>query len=152
MHLVWQGAAEGDLEEEAAGNMEDVSSFEQTNLTVVEQDDTLRVENEESFTENSPNAESTVLSSGDSNSNQEDPDESTEADRNHLSKKTKKIKIIKQTVKAVRLDKKIKSGGCCRSLLYLTALCTILYLLPSVSFVADAAEVRVSGRWVNVSD
>merc|ERR1712129_308012 len=83
---------------------------------------------DESLEEETPIAESTILSNGETNLN-EDQNDSAEADRNHLTKKKRTIKIIRQTTK---LNKKMKTSCC--------------------SFVTDVAEVDVRGKWVNVSD
>ena len=59
----------------------------------------------------------------------DEQNESTEADRSQLTKKKRKIQIIKQTTK---LNKKMKNSYC--------------------SCVTDVAVVDVRGRWLNVSD
>ena len=59
----------------------------------------------------------------------EEQNESTEADRNHLTKKKIKIPMIKHKIK---LNMK-KKNSCC-------------------SFMTDVAVVDVRGKWVNVSD
>ena len=103
--------------------------FEQTNVTEIE-DSTLTADNDESIGNLIPVAESTIVSNGDTNSNSEENNESTEADRNHMKTKKKKIKIIK--TQTSRLNKKMKTSCC--------------------SFVVDAADIVVGGKWVNVSD
>lgn len=112
------------------------STFDQTNVTLLKSDETLeKIEedtNEESFEESTPQGESTVLSNGE-NILTDEQNESTEADRNHLTKKKRKIKIIKQTAKLNNaLNKKMKNSCC--------------------SFVTDVAVVDIRGKWVNVSD
>merc|ERR1712106_1066078 len=103
------------------------SSCDQTNVTLVEDEDDSHAK-DTSFEEESPIAESTVISIAE-NGLTDDQNESTEADRNHLTKKKRKIQIIKHTTK---LNKKMKNSCC--------------------SFVTDVAVVDVGGRWVNVSD
>jgi len=113
-----------------AGNINDETAFDQTNMTDIQEDTTLVADNDETIGEIAPEAESTVLSNGDTLSSNEE--ESTEADRNHLKVKSKKkIKIIKKQA-VTKLNKKMKNSCC--------------------SFVVDAADVDVGGRWVNVSD
>merc|ERR1719273_1758189 len=99
------------------------------NVTEVHEDTTLVnvTDNDETLEGLSPDAESTMLSNGDTLSSHEE--ECTEADRG-LKKKQKKIRIIKTQTK--KLNKKMKSSCC--------------------SFVVDAADVAVGGTWVNVSD
>ena len=111
-----------------AGNL-DETEYDQTNMTEVQEETTLVADNDETLEGLVPNAESTMVSNGDTNSNQEE--ESTEADRNHLQKKKKKIQIIK-TKAASKINKKMKNSCC--------------------SFVTDASEVMVSGQWINISD
>jgi len=72
--------------------------------------------------------ESVAISNGETTL-AEDQNEITEADRNHLDKKKRKVRIIKNTNK---LNKKVTTSCC--------------------SFVADVALIDVSGKWVNVSD
>ena len=74
------------------------------------------------------NSESKIISNEETTLTEEQ-NESTEADRNHLTKKKIKIPMIKHTIK---LNMK-KKNSCC-------------------SFVADVAVVDVHGKWVNVSD
>merc|ERR1719454_1876150 len=79
--------------------------FEETNVTELE-DTTLTADNDESIGNLLPAAESTTISNGDTNSNNEEQNESTEADRIHIKKK-KKIKT--QTSK---LNNKMKTSCC----------------------------------------
>ena len=102
--------------------------LEQTNVTEIE-DTTITADNDESIGNLIPAAESTTISNGDTNSNNEEQNESTEADRIHIKKK-KKIKIIKSQTS--KLNNKMKNSCC--------------------SFVLEAADVVVGGKWVNVSD
>lgn len=131
------------------GNTSNESEFEQTNLTVIQEEENEENPNNEAddFPDDisdeidGPQAESTVIGGTDVTSalNEEDHNESTEADRNHLTEKKKKKKTNKKVViikkQTLRLNKQIKkAGGCC-------------------SFVVDVAQVEVSGgKWVNVSD
>ena len=87
----------------------------------------ITTDNDETLEGLTPNAESTILSNGDTTSSHEE--EATEADRG-IKKKQKKIKIIKTQTK--KLNKKMRTSCC--------------------SFVVDAADVVVGGCWVNVSD
>jgi len=131
VHLVYlPDESQNDLE---TGDNDDDTDYDQTNITNIGEDTTLIATNDDSFDGVIPNAESTTLSNGDTISNNDDHEESTEADRNHLQKtRTKRIQIIKK--KSVKkLNEKMKEGSCC-------------------SFVVDAAEVDVRGRWINVSD
>lgn len=105
---------------------EDVSC-NQTNVTLINTGD-ISDAKEESFEDEAPVAESTVMSNGETTLTDEQ-NESTEADRSQLTKKKRKIQIIKHTTK---LNKKMKNSCC--------------------SFVTDVAVVDVRGRWVNVSD
>ena len=110
------------------------STCDQTNATLLRSDESICTSeddsktNDASFEEHAPNAESTVISNGETDLTEEQ-NESTEADRNHLTKKKRKIQIIKHTTK---LNKKMKNSCC--------------------SFVTDVAIVDVRGKWVNVSD
>jgi len=106
---------------------DDISAYDQTNITIVNEEDETNVK-DDSFEEEDPIAESTVITNGETTLT-EDQNESTEADRNHIAKKKRKIKIIKQTSK---LNKKMKTSCC--------------------SFVTDVAVIDVRGKWVNVSD
>merc|ERR1711884_374702 len=74
-----------------------------------------------------PNAESTMISNGDTASHIEE--ESTEADQG-IQKKKKKIKIIKK--QTAKLNKRMRTSCC--------------------SFVVDTADVVTGGSWLNVSD
>merc|ERR1711915_327866 len=103
----------GDEEEE------DVTICDDTKVTLVTDDEDSKLK-EASDGEEPPLAESTVISNGDTTLTEEQ-NESTEADRNHMTKK--KIKIIKQTTK---LNKKMKNSCC--------------------SFVTDVAKVDVRGK------
>jgi hypothetical protein len=125
------------------------SEYNKTNLTVIEEEanEKTLIDEANDFPDDisdeidGPQAESTVIGGADITSalNEEEQNESTEADRNHLTDKkknkkpNKKVVIIKK--QTLRLNKKIKKvGGCC-------------------SFVVDVAQVEVSGgKWVNVSD
>jgi len=80
------------------------------------------------FIEEYSTEESAAISNGDTTI-AEDQNETTEADRNHLDKKKRKVRIIKHTNK---LNKKITTSCC--------------------SFVTDVALIDVRGKWVNVSD
>ena len=104
-----------------------MSNNDKTMVTLVKDEDNTDAK-DESFEEETPTAESTILSNGETNLN-DDQNDSTEADRNHLTKKKRTIKIIRQTTK---LNKKMKASCC--------------------SFVTDVAVVDVHGKWVNVSD
>jgi len=104
-----------------------MSNHDKTTVTLLKDNDDTDAK-DDSFEEENPIAESTILSNGETTLN-EDQNDSTEADRNHLSKKKKTIKIIRQTTK---LNKKMKTSCC--------------------SFVTDVAVVDVRGKWVNVSD
>jgi len=86
-------------------------------------------EKDATFIEKSPNEESPALSNGNMTTLTDEQNETTEADRNHLTKKKRKIQIKKN---AARLNKKMRSSCC--------------------SFVKDVALVDVRGKWVNVSD
>jgi len=86
-------------------------------------------EKDAAFNEKSPSEESTALSNGDMTKLTDEQNETTEADRNHLTKKKRKAQIKK---KAVRLNKKIRTSCC--------------------SLVKDVALVDIRGKWVNVSD
>ena len=129
VHLVYQPDPNTGHDNVEAGGDEDNTVFEKTNMTEVHEDTTLVnvTDNDETLEGLSPDAESTMLSNGDTLSSHEE--ECTEADRG-LKKKQKKIKIIKTQTK--KLNKKMKSSCC--------------------SFVVDAADVAVGGTWVNVSD
>jgi len=105
----------------------DLSSYDQTNITILKEEDDSNAK-DASFDEDVPIAESTIISNGETTLT-EDQNESTEADRSHLTKKKRKIRIVKQTTK---LNKKMKTSCC--------------------SFVTDVAVVDVSGKWMNVSD
>ena len=105
---------------------DDLSSFDQTNITILKEEDSNAKDT--SFDEVVPIAESTIISNGETTLT-EDQNESTEADRSHVTKKKRKIRIVKQTTK---LNKKMKTSCC--------------------SFVTDVAVVDVRGKWVNVSD
>ena len=131
VHLVFQPDANIHQDNVEAGlTEEEDTGYEQTNVTEIE-DTTLTADNDESIGNLIPVAESTIVSNGDTNSNNGEHDESTEADRNHIvKKKKKKIRIIK--TQTSKLNNKMKSSCC--------------------SFVVDAAEVLVGGKWVNVSD
>jgi len=83
---------------------------------------------DEKFIEENSTEESAAISN-DETTLAEDQNEITEADRNHLDKKKRKVRIIKNTNK---LNKKVTTSCC--------------------SFVADVALIDVSGKWVNVSD
>ena len=129
VHLVFQPDENSSGVNVEAGNL-DETEYDQTNITEVQEDTTLVADNDETLEGLVPNAESTLVSNGDTNSNLEE--ESTEADRNHLQKKKKKkIQIIK-TKAASKINKKMKSSCC--------------------SFVTDASEVMVGGQWINISD
>merc|ERR1719244_2339262 len=106
---------------------EDATMCDDTKVTLVTDDEDSKLK-EASDGEEPPLAESTVITNGDATLTEEQ-NESTEADRNHMTKKKKKIKIIKQTTK---LNKKMKNSCC--------------------SFVTDVAKVDVRGKWINVSD
>merc|ERR1712142_413029 len=84
---------------------DDISAYDQTNITIVNEEDETNVK-DDSFEEEDPIAESTVITNGETTLT-EDQNESTEADRNHIAKKKRKIKIIKQTSK---LNKKMKTS------------------------------------------
>ena len=99
-----------------------------TTVTLLKADESMDVIEDDSITNDAPNAESTVISNGETILTDEQ-NESTEADRNQLTKKKRKIQIIKHTAK---LNRKMKNSCC--------------------SFVTDAAVVDVRGKWVNVSD
>jgi len=139
VHLVYQQDAQTIIDSPESGldmSGDADSTFDQTNVTLLKSDETLeKIEedtNEESFEESTPQGESTVLSNGE-NILTDEQNESTEADRNHLTKKKRKIKIIKQTAKLNNaLNKKMKNSCC--------------------SFVTDVAVVDIRGKWVNVSD
>jgi len=108
----------------AQEDQDDLSSYDQTNITILKEEDDSNANDEEV-----PIAESTVTSNGETTLT-EDQNESTEADRNHGTlKKKRKIRIVKQTSK---LNKKMKTSCC--------------------SVVTDVAVVDVSGKWMNVSD
>jgi len=113
---------------EIGDHEDDVSAYDQTNVTIVNEEDASNNVKDDSFEEEDPIAESTIISN-EANKLTEDQNESTEADRNHIAKKKRKIRIIKQTSK---LNKKMKTSCC--------------------SFVTDVAVVDVRGKWVNVSD
>jgi len=83
---------------------------------------------DEKFIEKYSTEESAAMSN-DETTLAEDQNEITEADRNHLDKKKRKVRIIKNTNK---LNKSVTTYCC--------------------SFVADVALIDVSGKWVNVSD
>merc|ERR1719445_1811624 len=130
VHLVYQPDASIVHDNIEAGNDEDNTVFEKTNVTEIQEDTTLvniTTDNDETLEGLTPNAESTILSNGDTTSSHEE--EATEADRS-IKKKQKKIKIIKTQTK--KLNKKTRTSCC--------------------SFVVDAADVVVGGCWVNVSD
>ena len=131
VHLVFQPDSNLDIDNMEAGVAEaEDTVYDQTNVTEIE-DTTLTADNDESIGNLIPVTESTVVSNGENNSNIEEHDESTEADRNHIIKeKKKKIKIIR--TQTYKLNKKMKTSCC--------------------SFVVEAAEVVVGGKWVNVSD
>merc|ERR1719445_1602690 len=121
VHLVFQPDSNTDLDNVEAGLTEaEDTGYEQTNVTEIE-DTTLTADNDESIGNLIPVAESTIVSNGDTNSNNGEHDESTEADRNHMKTKKKKIKIIK--TQTSRLNKKMKTSCC--------------------SFVVDAADIVV---------
>ena len=129
VHLVYQTDPNLEQDNLEAGMTEmGDTMFEQTNVTEIE-DTTLTADNDESIGNLIPAAESTTISNGDTNSNNEEQNESTEADRIHIKKK-KKIKIIK--TQTSKLNNKMKNSCC--------------------SFVLEAADVVVGGKWVNVSD
>merc|ERR1719412_1100125 len=95
VHLVYQTDPNLEQDNLEAGMTEmGDTMFEQTNVTEIE-DTTLTADNDESIGNLIPAAESTTISNGDTNSNNEEQNESTEADRIHIKKKKKKIKIIK---------------------------------------------------------
>jgi len=77
------------------------------------------------FIEEYSTEESAAISNGDTTI-AEDQNEITEADRNHLDKKKRKVRILKNTSRKV-------TTSCC-------------------SFVSDLALIDVRGKWVNVSD
>merc|ERR1712106_1097606 len=106
---------------------DDISNHDKTMVTLLKDNDDTDAK-DESFEEETPIAESTILSNEENNLN-EDQNDSAEADRNHLTKKKRTIKIIRQTTK---LNKRMKTSCC--------------------SFVTDVAVVDVRGKWVNVSD
>ena len=112
---------------ETGDHEDDISAYDQTNITIVNEDDDSNVR-DDTYEEENPMAENTIISNGETTLI-EDQNESTEADRNHIIKKKRKIRIIKQTSK---LNKKMKTSCC--------------------SFVTDVAVVDVRGKWVNVSD
>ena len=129
VHLVYQTDPNLEQDNLEAGMTEmGDTMFEQTNVTEIE-DTTLTADNDESIGNLIPAAESTTISNGDTNSNNEEQNESTEADRIHIKKK-KKIKIIK--TQTSKLNNKMKNSCC--------------------NFVLEAADVVVGGKWVNVSD
>ena len=129
VHLVYQTDTNLVQENIEAGMTElGDTMLEQTNVTEIE-DTTITADNDESIGNLIPAAESTTISNGDTNSNNEEQNESTEADRIHIKKK-KKIKIIKSQTS--KLNNKMKNSCC--------------------SFVLEAADVVVGGKWVNVSD
>ena len=130
VHLVWQTDTNLVDQDNLEAGMTELGDtmFEETNVTELE-DTTLTADNDESIGNLIPAAESTTLSNGDTNSNNEEQNESTEADRIHVKKK-KKIKIIK--TQTSKLNNKMKTSCC--------------------SFVLEAADVVVGGKWVNVSD
>ena len=128
VHLVYEQDLPTIVNSPETGDHEDeISAYDQTNITIVNEDDASNVK-DNSFEEEDPIAESTIISN-EENKLTEDQNESTEADRNHIAKKKRKIRIIKQTSK---LNKKMKTSCC--------------------SFVTDVAVVDVRGKWVNVSD
>eukprot|EP00090_Calanus_glacialis_P026119 TRINITY_DN4096_c0_g1_i7.p1 TRINITY_DN4096_c0_g1~~TRINITY_DN4096_c0_g1_i7.p1 ORF type:complete len:770 (-),score=237.96 TRINITY_DN4096_c0_g1_i7:508-2817(-) len=103
------------------------ASCNQTNVTLMNYEEDSNAK-EELFEDEAPIAESTVIANGETTLTEEQ-NESTEADRSQLTKKKRKIQIIKHTTK---LNKKMKNSCC--------------------SCVTDVAVVDVRGRWVNVSD
>lgn len=130
MHLVYEPEPNVEKENIEAGNLSaDDTAFEQTNITEIQEDTTLVADNDETIGEISPDAESTMIGNGDTLSSNEE--ESTEADRGLKKKSKKKIRIIKKQA-VTKLNKKVKNS--------------------CFSFVVDASDVRVGGRWVNVSD
>ena len=128
VHLVYEQDLPTIVNSPETGDHEDeISAYDQTNITIVNEDDASN-ERDDSFEEENPMTEATSISNGETTLT-EDQNESTEADRNHIGKKKRKIRIIKQTSK---LNKKMKTSCC--------------------SFVTDVAVVDVRGKWVNVSD
>ena len=99
-----------------------------TDVTLLKADESKDVIEDDSITNDTPDAESTVISNGETILSDEQ-NETTEADRNQLTKKKRNIQIVKHTAK---LNKKMKNSCC--------------------SFVTDVAVVDVCGKWVNVSD
>ena len=108
-------------------DVDEDASCNQTNVTLINYAEDSDAK-EESFEDEAPIAESTITSNGETTLTDEQ-NESTEADRSQLTKKKRKIQIIKHTTK---LNKKMKNSCC--------------------SCVTDVAVVDVRGRWVNVSD
>jgi len=100
------------------------SGDESNNQTNDETVETLEVINDTNMQD--PVAESTVISNGDA----DDHNESTEADRMHLMKKTSKI-IIRKTTK--KINRRIKKSCLC-------------------DCVVDVAEVYTKGKWLDISD
>merc|ERR1712079_838816 len=87
----------------------DNTIFEKTNVTEIHEDTTLVnvAVNDETMEGVTPNAESTMISNGDTASHIEE--ESTEADQG-IQKKKKKIKIIKK--QTAKLNKKMRASCC----------------------------------------
>eukprot|EP00092_Neocalanus_flemingeri_P038085 GFUD01041455.1.p1 GENE.GFUD01041455.1~~GFUD01041455.1.p1 ORF type:complete len:775 (+),score=224.78 GFUD01041455.1:337-2661(+) len=135
VHLVYQQDIPTIVDSPESGFDEEANSvFDQTNLTLLNPDQSEDWKennskiNDDSFEDSAPNAESTVISNGETTLTDEQ-NESTEADRDNLTKKKRKIRIVKHTAK---LNRKMKNSCC--------------------SFVTDVAMVDVRGKWVNVSD
>ena len=131
VHLVYQPDPKcaHDSETGIDNDTGDNTIFEKTNVTEIHEDTTLVnvTDNDETMEGVTPNAESTMISNGDTASHIEE--ESTEADQG-IQKKKKKIKIIKK--QTAKLNKKMRTSCC--------------------SFVVDAADVVTGGSWLNVSD
>lgn len=141
VHLVYHQDIQTIISSEARDNTDNLLHLDTTEVTGLDDqpnDETLANGDKNVDKLGDPQAESTIINTEEISAalNDEEQNESTEADRNHLSEKGKKKKrviiIKKQTL---RLNKKIqKAGGCC-------------------SFIVDVAQVETgSGKWVNVSD
>jgi len=141
VHLVFHQDLPTIISSESGDNTDNLLLLDQTEVTSLDDqpnDETNQTGDKNVDKLGDPQAESTIINTEEISSalNEEEQNESTEADRNHLSekgKKKKKVIIIKK--QTLRLNKKIqKAGGCC-------------------SFVVDAAQVETGGgKWVNVSD
>ena len=75
--------------------MDEDEDVDTTHFTLLKSDESVDViEEDVTFEESVPNAESTVISNEETTITEEQ-NESTEADRNHLTKKRRKIQIVK---------------------------------------------------------